>query len=51
MIQKIDLDLPKDQVADALRKQALRRTIHSLKKSDFDRLATNLKEFGVHIQV
>jgi hypothetical protein len=51
VIQEIDLDLPRDVVASALRKQSLRQTIHALEKADFDRLVKKLKEFGVHIEV
>jgi hypothetical protein len=51
VIQEIDLDLPRDVVASALRKQSLRQTIHALEKADFDRLIKKLKEFGVHIEV
>jgi HKD family nuclease len=51
VIQEIDLDLPREVVASALRKQSLRQTIHALEKADFDRLVKKLKEFGVHIEV
>jgi HKD family nuclease len=51
VIQEINMDLPIDIVASALGKQSLRGTIHALKKSDFDRLAKKLKEFGVHVEV
>jgi HKD family nuclease len=51
VIQEIDIDVPRNAVASALKKQSLRQTIHSLKKVDFDRLAKTLKEFGVHIEV
>lgn len=51
VIQEIDLDLPKDIVASALRKDSLMQTIHDLDKVDFDRLASKLKEFGAHIEV
>jgi hypothetical protein len=51
VIQEIDMDLPRDAVAHALRKQSLLQTIHALKKADFDRLVKKLKEFGAHIEV
>jgi HKD family nuclease len=51
VIQEIDMDLPKDAVASALRKQSMRQTIHALEKADFGRLAKELREFGVHIEV
>ena len=51
VIQEINLDLPKNAVASALRKQSLRQTIHALEKTDFERLTRKLKEFGVHIEV
>ncbi|WP_263351052.1 hypothetical protein [Acidicapsa acidisoli] len=51
VIQEINMDLPRDLVADALGKQSLRRTIHALTKADFDQLAAMLKEFGVHVEV
>jgi hypothetical protein len=51
VIQEIDIDLPRETVASALRKQSLRQTIHAIKEADFDRLAKNLKEFGVHVEV
>jgi HKD family nuclease len=51
VLQDIDLNLPRNVVAAALRKQSLRQTIHALEKADFDRLVKKLKEFGVHIAV
>jgi hypothetical protein len=51
VIQEINLDLPKNVVASALRKQSLRQTIHALERTDFERLVKRLKEFGVHIEV
>lgn len=51
VIQEIDMDLPRNAVASAFQKQSLRQTIHALKKANFDRLAKELKEFSVHIEV
>jgi HKD family nuclease len=51
IIQVIDGDFPRDTVASALGKKTLMRTIHSLGKTGFDRLAENLKEFGAHVEV
>jgi histone H3/H4 len=45
------MDLPRDTVASALRKQSLRQTIHALNKANFDRLVKELKDFGVHVEV
>ena len=42
---------PRDMVATALGKQSLRQTIHALTKADFDCLARELKDFGVHVEV
>ena len=49
--QEINIDLPRDLVANALGKQSLRQTINALTKPDFDRLAGKLKEFGMHVEV
>jgi hypothetical protein len=51
VIQETDIDLPRDLVATALGKESLRQTIHALTKADFDRLAKELKDFGVHVEV
>lgn len=51
VIQEINIDLPRDRVATALGKESLRQTIHALTRADFDRLAGELKDFGVHVDV
>ena len=51
IIQKIGSDFPRDIVTSALDKETLMRTIQFLGKTEFDRLAENLKEFGVRVEV
>ena len=51
VIQTVDMDLPRDLVAAALGKQSLTQTIHELDKIGFDRLVTELKKRGVHVEV
>ena len=51
VIQDINIDLPIHIVKSALAKDSLRQTIHALRKADFDRIASELKGFGVHVEV
>jgi HKD family nuclease len=50
-IQPIDESVPRSIVANAIRKQSLRQTIHALSKSEFDRLVGVLRQLGVHVEV
>ena len=51
VIQDINIDLPIHVVKPALAKDSLRQTIHALGNVDFDRIASELKGFGAHVEV
>ena len=51
VIQVVNMDLPKKTVAVALGKDSLMQTIHQLDAAGFDRLAVELKERGVQVEV